>query len=422
MWSDGFDKRYIPTTASDFQAIITTCISLWIHSSNNENKFISIATHPSTKQLMVLQNDLQVYLVGGHCKNECRDVVYLCTLEVTTEQEIFAKQVIKIYPFQRLLLLVMSDGLINIFDTQGGLFLWKTDTFRNNAPHVWVRRGLLPTIGMWNRSGIWNLRPKPVFEQIKSFHQEQISKENGVEGKPKVLNEISVDSFDGQIKKQNKKLTRRIKQGVNRSAEMPTHYLFQILSQWQLKNLSTDIAINIAAHIKDTLKDENSEEEVHMEDMVSILDEIKDPVLLVVLFSDKDLPYTIRKQLLEKLGCILELNSSKYISTDVLTILKEYYTLGKRIDDCYCNPAITKRDDHCDNIIRKELNNLMNSQYNSIVGDQILYQLFNMNSKYFMQLFLSALLPDDLLRETYFECKEHVGADLKLLFWKALLR
>merc|ERR1712226_209927 len=173
----------------------------------------------------------------------------------------------------------------------------KTETFRNNAPQVWVRRGSLPTIGIWNRSGIWNLRPNPVSEQIKSFHQVQVSKEDDIDSsKSKGLGdvEMKVDVIDGQIQKQNTK-QRKIKQGVNRSAEMPTRHLFQILAQWQLTNLSTDIALTIATHIKDTLKDEDSEEEVHMNEMMSVIDEIKDPVLLVVLLSDKELPYTIRK-------------------------------------------------------------------------------------------------------------------------------
>ena len=62
MWNGtvGNTTRYIPTTLSDFQAIITTSISLWINTQANENKFIAVASHPSTRQLIVLQNDLKV--------------------------------------------------------------------------------------------------------------------------------------------------------------------------------------------------------------------------------------------------------------------------------------------------------------------------------------------------------------------------
>lgn len=426
IWNDSFDDRYIPTTSSDFQSIITTCVSLWINSSTNESKFISVATHPSTKQLVVLQNDLQVYLVDGVSKNQCRGVTYVCTLEVTVEHEVFAKEVIKIFPFQRLLLIVMSDGLINVFEIIGGLFLWKTDTFRNNAPQVWIRRGSLPTIGMWNRSGIWNLRPKPVAEQIKSLQQEEMSTQNGVDDKAIISDvEISVGAFEGQIKKQNKRPKRRIKQGVNRSTEMPTHHIFKILSQWHLSKLSTDIAINVAAHIKDVLRDDTSEEEVDMEEMMSVLDEINDPVLLVVLFADKVLPYILRKRLLDKLGCILELDSSKYIDKDVFAILEEYYNLGKQIDSCYCtNSTYIKIDFSNISIIKEELSKLENGMYNNASVDQTLNQIFRLNDKYFMFTLLSSILPFHLLRDTYFQFDETqpLSGDFKLLFWKALLR
>ena len=74
--------------------------------------------------------------MGGVSKSGCRDVVCMCTLEVTVEQDVFAKDVMRIFPFQRTLLVVMTDGSINVFEIVGGLFLWKTDTFRNNSPQV----------------------------------------------------------------------------------------------------------------------------------------------------------------------------------------------------------------------------------------------------------------------------------------------
>ena len=54
-----------------------------------------------------------------------------------------------------------------------------------------------------------------------------------------------------------------------------------------------------------------------MEDVISVLEEINDPVLLLVLFVDKVLPYTIRKRLVDKLISILELESSQYIDNEV---------------------------------------------------------------------------------------------------------
>lgn len=358
--------------------------------------------------------------------------MYLCTLEVDEDkQELFAKQVSKIFPYQRLLLLVMSDGLINIFDTRGGLFLWKTETFRNNMPQIWIRRGSLPTIGVWNRSGIWNLRPNAVSEQIKSFYQVQAAKDDCIENKNKnILGDIEMklDAIDGQIK--NVKQRRKIKQGVNRSAEIPKRYIFQILDQWQLSNLSTDLALTIATHIKGHLKDEESEEEVHMEEMISVMDEIKDPVLLVVLLSDKELPYTIRKRVLVKLGCILESNSSKYIGSDILGILKEYYDLGKQIDDCYSiNRENNDERSSSEDTIKRELIELEEStthlEYNNCkTVDRTLVNMFVIDCKYFMEVFLAGLLPNDLLEGTYFESKKlfAVTDDLKILFWKALLR
>lgn len=434
LWNNGFDSRHIPTTSSDFQSIITMCVSLWMNSSSSEAKTISVATHPSTKQMVVLQSDLQVYLVGGHKNNECREVVYLCTLEVDLEHEIFAKEVIQIAPFQRLLIVLMSDGLINVFEILGGLFLWKTDTFRNNAPQIWIRKGAVPSIGVWNKSGIWNLRPKPVAQQIKSVQQEKILNDIEQSEKSVVSDvELSADTLSGQAMK---KQVRKIKQGVNRSSEIPPHHLFEILAQWQLSNLSTDFAINVATHIKDILRDENSEEEVNMDEMKTVIDEINDPVLLVVLFSDKVLPYGIRKKLLHSLEMMLELDAMKYVDSDLLVILQQYFSLGKEIDRCYgnnnsCfgnNVAMDTRNNGLTDAasMNQEMKRLTASLLSEHVNNSTMMEctLHQLDTKYFMALLLSTIFSHSscILQGSYFDLRDIQPVEgLKLTFWKLLL-
>ena len=119
-----------------------------------------------------------------------------------------------------------------------------------------MRRGSLPTIGMWNRSGIWSLRPKPIAEQIKSLQQQDDAAKQQENKRPSISDvELSTDAINiaataATTKQIKMKKKRRIKQGVNRSTEMPTNHIFKFLAQWQLENLSSDIAITVAMRLK----------------------------------------------------------------------------------------------------------------------------------------------------------------------------
>ena len=339
MWTDDFNDRYLPVSTSDFQSIITS-----LHFAVDKRFLIPDLSSsawrriPRPMKLVILRNDLEVYIVTSSKNGDDKCIVYLCSLEVSTERESFAKQVMKLYPFNRMLLLLMTDGDINIFDAKGGLFLWKTETFKSNSPQIWVRKGLFPTIGVWNRSGIWNLRSKPIADQIKALQtsREPEEKENegmGVYVKNLADVDFALDVFDGQKKSYSRKQRRRIKQGVNRSTDLPMEYYFQILSLWKLTNLSTDVALNAAVKIKEVLNE--AEEDVDIDDVICTVNAIQDPVLLMVLFSDRNLPSVVKKHLLQKLEHVVKSPASRNLDENVLNLLKEYLAIEEDIKNCF---------------------------------------------------------------------------------------
>lgn len=391
MWSNEFNERSYTASTSDYQTIVRDCISLWITYPSSEIKIQSIASHPSSQELIVVQNDLNVYTLqaSGSASstknnNHIVTVSFVCTLEELNEgKEAFLKQVLVFYPIQRMLLFVMEDGTIIIFENKGGLFLWKTQTFRSGSPLVWLRKGDFPLAGIWNRSGIWNLRPKPISEQLKEFsanrycvNDEQQNSENNLEkvqaaaakknnigyggeraatvSDPEfALNLFQQDHQQREKQQQQSRKSKRrlrIKQGVNRSEDVPVDYLFNILNLWQLSNLSMEIALNIATKIKE-LKESN-EDEVDLSEIVCLVKEIKDPVLLLVLFVNKYFPFSVRKQVGCKLRHFLNSNSNHSTATsttsaatvvqqlsriepNILKILQQYVHVDDKIQKCF---------------------------------------------------------------------------------------
>lgn len=350
MWGENFNRQSVSVTMSDFQSIVTTCISLWINLSVNENRIIGMTTHPSTKELIVLQNNLHVYLVKCSDMNKIKSL-YISSLEVTNEREYFAKQVVKIYSLHRLIAVLLVDGVINIFEFRGGLFLWKTETFKSNSPKIWIRKGPFPAVGVWNKSGIWILRSKSITDQILDFRNSRKPVESDKEKVEKVADvDFALDVFEEQKKSHIKKHRRRIKQGENRSTDIPVSYLFPILNQWQLTNVSTEIALSISVKIKELLKDENIDEDVDLDELMCVLDEIKDPVLLLVLFTDKVMPACVKGKLMRKLQESLNATSTRNIERKIMSILNKFMDVEKEIVSCFEFSPI-KKVTHANQII-----------------------------------------------------------------------
>ena len=360
MWGCEFNHHQHVATTTDYQTIVRDCIYLWINHSanldstnNSKSSFFHQANHPTSKELIILQNDLNVHTIHV-TKDGSVTSKLLCTLEhqgVDIEgKENFAKQIIRFHPLQRMLLLTMFDGTINIYENQGGLFLWKTQTFRSCAPQIWIRKGMYPAAGVWNRSGIWNIRPKPIAEQLK----ELLLKQNmifGEDNQDETMMKPSDPDFALNVfESENRRLAQptstiksssrkwRIKQGVSRSEEIPIKALFNILDMWQLRNASAETALSLAVKLKDS-KENEGEGDDSTDDLTEIfylIETINDPVLLLVLFGkNKVFPFKVKRRLTLKLEHLLRQPCAKKIDGDVMLLLRNYLSMEKVIQNMF---------------------------------------------------------------------------------------
>ena len=418
MWGEEFNDHYHIATTSDYQTIVRECLYLWIINQTLESKMILQTSHPNSKELIVLQNDLSIYTVFLSKDSQDIRTTLLCTLEDSPEgKENFSKQIAKMYALQRMLLVLMTDGTINIFENQGGLFLWKTQTFRSGAPQVWIRMGKYPTAGVWNRSGIWNLRPKPIADQLREIlvKQNLVLAEENDKASSKIFHtskvtdpEFALDVFEEQKKLQttNKSRKLRIKQGVNRSEDIPVRSLFDILSMWQLKNVSSETALNLAVHLKDI--QETDEDNVDLSEVFYLIKIIKDPVLLLVLFGNKTFPFSVKKKLTLRLKELIQMPNIQKIDRDVLALLNQYFSTEDTIRGFFVDPiqlttglsdsAVTKNIS-----IEKEfmkLDNLVSapsSHYQNLKTlDRFLVSLMDLDEDLFTEIFLRNLFGDDV--------------------------
>ena len=408
MWGDSFSTRSLPALTTDYQSITKGCISLWIDSPSSEIKFIAVASHPITRELVVLQHDLQVHLVTS---NEIEEVTssYLCTLE-TMETEIFAKQVTGIYLINHLLLVLMSDGQINVFDAKYGLFLWKTESYVSTSPKVWVRKGLFPIIGIWNNVGIWVLNAKSILEQLKETQTKQDS-----ESLEKHQYKTSA-IIDGCL------LRRKVDiyKGISRNARTPMHYPFKILNNWNLSKLSTELALQETMKIKELLKDDI--EALNINDIDCLLNQINDPVLLLILFCDGDFQNLIKKKVVIKLSKLLKSVNKDNLDQSYLALFNEYLLLEEKITDCLSTHKFSEHFCEDEEIFHKEFQNLLtfpNSEMQSKMVDKSLCFLFELNTNKFMTFLLNSLLP--MQATGFHEVHEYVD-ELYGLLYQAVTR
>ena len=364
MWGSEFNNHKHIANTTDYQTIIRDCIYLWINHranlDNNSNKptMFHQSNHPTSKELIILQNDLNVYSIhvtqDGNVKSKL-----LCTLEhhgVGTDcKENFAKQIVKFHPLQRMLLLTMVDGTIMIYENQGGLFMWKTQTFRACAPQIWIRKGMYPASGVWNRSGIWNIRPKPIADQLK----ELLVKQNMIFGEDhQNVNEMkpsdpdfALNMFESEHRRlgqpsltgvttSSSKKKWRIKQGVSRSEGIPIKALFDILRMWQLNNASVEIALLLAVKLKESRENDDETENDDLMDVFYLMDTIDDPTLLLVLFaSNKVFPFKVKRRLTLKLESLLR-HRTKKMDRDIMLLLQQYLTMERSIQEMFSSDKL----------------------------------------------------------------------------------
>lgn len=365
MWGSEFNNHKHIANTTDYQTIIRDCIYLWINHranlDNNKPTLFHQSNHPTSKELIILQNDLNIHSIhvtqDGNVKSKL-----LCTLEhhgVGTDcKENFAKQILKFHPLQRMLLLTMVDGTIMIYENQGGLFMWKTQTFRACAPQIWIRKGMYPAAGVWNRSGIWNIRPKPIADQLK----ELLVKQNMIFGddhqdenemKPSdpefALNMFELEhrrlgqsSLTGVTSSPSSSKKWRIKQGVSRSEGIPIKALFDILRMWQLNNASVETALLLAVKLKDSRENDDEAGNEDLTDVFYLMDTINDPILLLVLFANnKIFPFKVKRRLTLKLESLLQHDTSaKKMDRDIMLLLQQYLTIEKSIQDMFSSDKL----------------------------------------------------------------------------------
>lgn len=376
MWGSEFNNHKHIANTADYQTIIRDCIYLWINhcanlDSNNTNKSTHFhqSNHPTSKELIILQNDLNVYSIHV-TQDENITSKLLCTLEHQGEgvdsKENFAKQIMKFHPLQRMLLLTMVDGTINIYENQGGLFMWKTQTFRACAPQIWIRKGMYPAAGVWNRSGIWNIRPKPIADQLK----ELLVKQNMIFGEDhqdeNVMKpsdpEIALNMYESEhrrlaqpsstsVKSTSSSKKWRIKQGVSRSEGIPIKALFNILGMWQLNSASAETALLLAVKLKDSRENEDggNDSTDDLTDVFYLIDTINDPVLLLVLFANnKIFPFKVKHKLTLKLESLLKHASAKKMERDVMMLLQQYLTIEKSIQNMFSNDKLKVKGNESD--------------------------------------------------------------------------
>jgi len=338
IWCEGLNK-HLKATSSDFQNIITSSISLWINPCSTEHVFVAMAIHPTTKELIILQQDLRLFLIRLEETSHKLQSKQLCVLEVNEEKESFSKRIYNIFLWHRLILLQMLDGELLIFDIRNGLYLWKTDTFKLNSPNVWVRKGPFPTLGVWNKSGIWMFRSKSVRDQVKEINSDLQDEEFNTQRKslPDITDiDYALNAYDKQNKgKESNKSRRKIKQGVNRKTKMPITYLFGILEKWKSDRISSELALHLMLKHKQSLKDDDDEFMLTCHELIFLISQIDDPILLLSLFSEQGLPLAVKKHLIKKLKNILNSPSAINIDKEIIAIITEYVELQDQIEDCY---------------------------------------------------------------------------------------
>ena len=398
MWGSEFNNHKHIANSIDYQTIIRDCIYLWINhratldnnQSTSKSTHFHQANHPTSKELIILQNDLNVYSIHVTQDGNVMSKL-LCTLEHQGIEgdckENFAKQIMRFHPLQRMLLLTMVDGTINIYENQGGLFMWKTQTFRACSPQIWTRKGMYPAAGVWNRSGIWNIRPKPIAEQLK----ELLVKQNMIFGDDQqdesVMKpadpEFALNVYESEhrrlsqqqqqqqepissgVKPSSKKW--RIKQGVSRSDGIPIKALFNILRMWQLKNASAETALSLAVKLKYGRENEDGGGEVYestddLADVFYLIDTIDDPILLLVLFANnKIFPFKVKRRLTIRLEGLLQQHASSLqkMDRDVLMLVRRYLSIEKTIQTMFStNKNKIKRNDNSsiENILTQQSN------------------------------------------------------------------
>ena len=360
-----------------------------MENSASDKKFITMTTHPTTKEIVVLQYDLQLHLVtysqSGNINSK-----KLCILEINEDKEIFSKRILQMYLWLRFLLVVTTDGEIIIFDSREGLYLWKSDTFKLNSPNIWIRQGLYPTVGVWNKSGIWHLRPKPIQDQVKDVNQE-LNDETLSEGKNLPIDGTDIDYVINVFGEQKKKRRRKIKQGVNRKTKMPIKYLLEVLDNWKLYNVSSEIALKLIMKLKESLKEEDSEFSLEYDEVLFLINHMHDPALLLILFTDKNLPVTIKRLLVEKLRSLLQQPLIENIDREIVNAVKEYVNLQDQMKTCFevkNMPPLEKGLAERDEVTGSGL------KYENLSEKEVKYILKYERSK-FMQDVLPFLLDDE---------------------------
>ena len=433
---------------SDFQTIVTGYISLWINVTATENQIIFMAVHPTSGQLIILCNDLQVHcmeMLEGHVIRK----KVLCTLEVENK-EAFAKQAETLVPFRRMAFIVTRDCEVDVFDIKTGLFLWKTDSFKMTSITLWIRMGSYPSVGVWNKNGVWIFREGSVADKIKDVYkvgtkskESQLTLSTSTQFQPQPLSENfdpTVEVFSAKVERGetlkqsmiSKLKTWRLesRDGQNRATRAPISLIIETLESWKLKNTISDVALSVGEAYRKNFNATEEEGKILIDDqeILTLINVFEDPSLLLILFGDRKVSHLIHRALVSKVQELLR--SDNIIKDETYQLIQKYSQYEDEINDMEeesinDEPVLDRKNIALDKdfMLLEEL--LLDKVLNLQAIEDLFYEISSCNAKLLINNILTVVLTGNeklqyLLKD--FESCWRATVELKLVIWKVLLR
>lgn len=136
---------------TDFRSILMHILPVW-NTAGKSDYIISLTTHPTTLELLLLDNTFTLSYAciqdGELCIQE------ICKLNLQCD----VKTVRNIFAFGLFIGVVFESGILNIFDSRSGIALCTMKDLEGLSLSGWVYAGTVPSIGIWAAEGIWELK------------------------------------------------------------------------------------------------------------------------------------------------------------------------------------------------------------------------------------------------------------------------
>lgn len=147
---------------TDFKSIIMELLPVWHSFSSLESNYIlSLTTHPTTLELLLLDN---TYSLSSVVIQEGKPLIEkLCVMGIPDSGK--NKQVIRgMFALGLFAGLVWESGICDIFDSKSGTPLCTLTDLTGIKLNIWTCAGTVPGLGVWSSGGVWDLKSSSVLE------------------------------------------------------------------------------------------------------------------------------------------------------------------------------------------------------------------------------------------------------------------